>query len=227
MKKTIVFVFIIAIFLSLMACGRTEETPSADISATSTEEIYFLGKKQMKLLKERKSFLTILLEAEEESDLKNLFNTYINCDLDNPNTIYKITINESLVQEEIAKQSYFDWNDIPESLRQAYLNGLMSFSQYNMLFLQKYMSSVNVGIFNPIFTATTSFVYKGLRQVESYLYTYYDSFPVQIFFYPGDDDTVYVTLSVILTEDFPAFIKNFKERFNITNELSFEEIDIK
>ena len=61
--------------------------------------------------------------------------------------------------------------------------------------------------------ASTSIAYKGLEDDESYLFIYTDSLPIQVSFYPGEDNTVVVSLCLIIAEDFPTSAKKIKKYY--------------
>ena len=219
------------------AVGAADEQTLFPIG--NREEIYVRGIELMKHLEGGQDFLDSLADLEEDvfADYKEAFERYCDCDLGNPEKIFKINLDYSGMKEEWEKSSegLLDSDNIPDGIARNYFADSLNLSNLNQLFMldQGGMSVSKLATIFPCLYSTISFAQKPLAQPESYLYIYKNSFPVQITFYPGEDDTVYANINVIVAEDFPASEQGIKEYHakyfgnEIFDSFDLEEMELK
>ena len=213
-RFTAVFLIVI-LTLSFAGCSMVEQSKSN--SKRSAQTIYERGLECMSLFDERREFLMDMMDHSDFDlgSLEDLLEDFYDCDLSDPSKIIRLSGDQDRMTKYLEEELDIDSDDFPDYLRDErminifYLGNLNSFNLTDQFSL----SSMLVSYLLPHLNATTSFVYKGLEECESYLYLYKNSFPIQISFYPGEDNTVMARLNVVVAEDFPTSVKAIKEYY--------------
>ena len=188
MKKTIAFVLVLTIILSLAACGAVKEVKES-------KSLYAHGLDVVRMLSEMTRSESFIGIYTGNSEIKDIILALGEHPYDTPAAVYAITIPEDVLMGMAELSNLGDASEELKSyLTQRVMASLMS--QINA------MSGVENLAASSVCTVGKTFVSESATENVIYIYAYEDTAPVAVTFTLGEDHTVSASGTFIFYDGF-------------------------
>lgn len=196
-KKLTGILIICCLTLMLTACNAAKE--KNDKPKTDSDMLYNKGLEMVSLLDE--------MAASEEyrtlftpDQLNHIFEELVKGDYENCIAVYQVSISDTQLL------SFLTLSGLEPDAFSDNLLSQITQKSYSSFFSQLVarQSGAEALAVSGILACGSLFVYEDLKECTMYIYEYTDSYPVVVYFYPGEDGAVLATANYILLDDLKA-----------------------
>lgn len=196
-KKLTGILIIFCLALMLTACNAAKE--KNDKPKTDSDMLYNKGLEMVSLLNE--------MAASEEyrtlftpDNLNHIFEELVKGDYENCIAVYQVNISDTQIL------SFLTLSGLEPNAFSDNLLSQITQKSYSSFFTQLVarQSGTEALAVSSILACSSLFVYEDLKECTMYIYEYTDSYPVVVYFYPGEDGAVLATANYILLDDLKA-----------------------